>query len=89
MLQKLIDELNNKIAQINEISSPKLNLDLVKSSKNKSDRKVRYTKNYQLPVDGVHPNSHLNRLWLYRLLKFKNRSESSVQDNQDNNSPNL
>ena len=56
--------------------SPKVENDLLKSSKRKSYAKgkkrincIRYNFNFTLLPDGVHPNSVLAKFWMYRILE--------------------
>ena len=83
LLKGTIDQLNDKLREINSDQSsdigtklPQIGLDLIKSSKNKNNVKVKYSINYNLLLDGIHPGRELSKLWLLRLLKLKNRLEN-------------
>ena len=87
-LKRTIDQLNEKLQEINSgysssssIKPPNIGLDLIKSSKSKNEAKVEYTINYNLLLDGIHPGRELSKLWLYRLLKLKNKLENSTLPN--------
>ena len=77
LLHETIDYLNSNIDRINCTRTPKLCLDIIRSSKKNSSSRVKYTKNFNLYIDGVHPGKHLSLLWLHKLLKLKSTIENS------------
>lgn len=70
-LTSLIDTANGFIDKLNleqNTSSPKFNEDLRRSRKSKG-RKARYSTNYSLLLDGIHPKKTLATLWLLSMKK--------------------
>lgn len=66
-----ISTINNFIDELNEVTgglSPKFNQDLVRSRKAKN-RKGRYSLNFNLLTDGIHPSSRLAKSWLKSLCR--------------------
>lgn len=76
-LFSLIDYFNQKLDNLNSIRTPNLSQDIIRSSKKKTDSHVKYTKNLNLYLDGIHPGTHLSKLWLHKILKIKNQVECS------------
>ena len=74
-----IDYLNQKLDELNNTLTPNLSQDIIRSSKRKSDKKVKYTKNFNLYLDGIHPGTHLSLLWLHKILKIKHQVECSEE----------
>ena len=62
-LSRIIDAVNSRIDDLNSdmnTYSPRLNADLVRSRKGKGKRQ-RYSMNFKLLVDGIHPGKQLAR----------------------------
>ena len=74
-LFSLIDYYNQKVTTLNAVRTPNLSQDIIRSSKKKSASRVKYTKNFSLYTDGIHPGNHLSLLWLHKILKIKNQVE--------------
>ena len=68
-----IDEINALIRTFNTensgISSPRFGLDLEISRKDKRKTTTRKAVNFNLLLDGIHPNPELSKLWMIRTLK--------------------
>lgn len=75
-LENQVSEVNNYIQQLNTIlhkTSPNFSLDLEKSRKHRHEAYAKYSLNYGLYLDGVHPHPDLAKLWLIRIaLRFEN-----------------
>lgn len=70
-LTDYITEINNFIDDLNcqtGTSSPRLNQDLCRSRKRKNS-KARYSWNFNLLVDGIHPSSVLAKSWLKSICR--------------------
>lgn len=70
-LNKYIDEANKFIDDLNTdigSHSPRLNQDLVRSRKKKG-HKARYSINFSLFKDGIHPGYTLSQTWLANICK--------------------
>ncbi|XP_053397849.1 uncharacterized protein LOC128556498 [Mercenaria mercenaria] len=70
-LNTLIDAANEFIDSLNcalGSYSPKLNQDLVRSRKKKG-QKARYSMNFNLLRDGIHPGKNLSQTWLANIRK--------------------
>lgn len=70
-LNTLIDAANQFIDHVNcsiGSHSPKLNQDLVRSRKKKG-QKARYSLNFNLLRDGIHPGKNLSQTWLAHICK--------------------
>lgn len=70
-LNELIDSVNVFIDKLNtEINSytPKFNQDLLRSRKRRNS-KSRYSLNFNLLPDGIHPGKNLSKAWLTSLIK--------------------
>ena len=76
-LESVIDFYNQEIKTLNIKPTPRLSQDIIRSSKPKKAKNVKYTKNYSLYLDGVHPNNQLSKLWLHKLLKLKYQIETA------------
>lgn len=75
-LSSTIDSVNNFIDNLNSSSnvmSPKLNQDLVRSRKAKG-KKTRYSLNFNLLTDGIHPTETLARSWLVSIIRNISRT---------------
>lgn len=74
-LNELVDSVNSYIDGLNEelgtSASPKFNLDIVRSRKPK-DAKQRYSLNFGLLPDGIHPGQLLSKAWLISLIRRMN-----------------
>lgn len=71
ILSSTIDNVNHFIDDLNSVSnvmSPKLNQDLVRSRKSRG-RKARYSLNFNLLSDGIHPTKSLARSWLVSIIR--------------------
>lgn len=76
ILQDQIYETNKYIRSLNSLmhqNSPDFSLDLEKSRKPQNKRCAKYSLNFGLYLDGVHPHPDLARLWLIRIcLRLEN-----------------
>lgn len=74
-LNSRIDNINNYIDDLNsELSSysPKINGDLLRSRK-RANSLQRYSQNFKLLPDGIHPGTILAKAWFVTLVKIINR----------------
>ena len=65
-----VDYYNQQIKLINSWTTPRFSQDDIASSKGRHRSTVRYTKNWKLYSDGIHPSRLLSRLWLFRLIEL-------------------
>ena len=83
LLNSTVDYLNHKLDSINSILITNLSQDIIRSSKKKGDNQVKYSKNFGLYLDGIHPGSQLSLLWLHRILKLKHQIEHQIESSKD------
>lgn len=75
ILKSSIDKVNNTIDLLNsevDARSPKFNEDLVKRRKSKKG-KTRFSTNFTLFKDGLHPSEMLAKTWLKSIQKIINK----------------
>ena len=75
-LTKVIDYFNDKIDRLNRHTTPKIEQDLVKSSKKRHSSHVKYKNNFNMLTDGIHPGPDLAKLWIERIINLKYRIEN-------------